>query len=427
MVQAEDLILVSVDDHVVEPPNMFDNHLPDKWKDKAPVFLTKDDGTQVWRYEGAEIPNIGLNAVAGRPPEEWGMEPASLEEIREGCYDPDKRVLDMNLNGTLGSMSFPSFVQFCGQLFSRTEDKEQALAMVQAYNDWHIDEWAGSHPERFIPLAIPPIWDAETMAGEIRRVAAKGCRAMTFSENPSKLGWPSFHSDAWDPMWQAASEEGVVLCLHIGSSSSVPFTAPDAPIDVLVHMTPMNSMLAGSDLLWSPVLRKFPDLKFALSEGGIGWVPYFLERADYTYQHHSPWTGQDFGDKLPSQVFLEHVWVCFIDDGNGIDFRDKIGVDNIMWECDYPHSDSSWPQSPELAAKQLAGVSKQDTDQITHLNAMKLFDWDPFSIRPREQCTAGELRKEAEGVDPTTKGRGRKDSVGTGADTLNKVVGATKG
>jgi predicted TIM-barrel fold metal-dependent hydrolase len=216
-----------------------------------------------------------------------------------------------------------------------------------------------------------------------------------------------------------------VLCLHIGSSSTVPVTAKDAPIDVLVHLTPMNSMLAGSDLLWSPVLRGFPDLRFALSEGGIGWVPYFLERADYVYQRHRQWTGQDFGGRLPSEVFREHVWLCYIDDQSGLENRHRIGVDNILWECDYPHSDSSWPNSPELAAKQLDGVPDDEVNKITHENAMKLFSWDPFPRRPREQCTAGELRKEAVGVDPVTRGRGRRDEGTRNAGEFSKILGAT--
>ena len=138
--------------------------------------------------------------MAGKPPEEYGIEPTTFAEMRPGCYDIDDRVDDMNANGVLGSMCFPCFPQFCGQLFSRTEDKTVALAMLQAYNDWHIDEWCGSYPGRFIPLSLPPIWDPQLMADEVRRVAEKGCRAVTFSENPEKLGWPSFHSDALGPV-----------------------------------------------------------------------------------------------------------------------------------------------------------------------------------------------------------------------------------
>ena len=219
------------------------------------------------------------------------MEPTSFDEIRPGCWDIDERVADMDANGVLGSLCFPSFPQFCGQLFARTEDKDVALAMVRAYNDWHIDEWCGTYPGRFIPCSLPAIWDPEVLAAEVRRTATKGAHAVTFSENPSKLGWPSVHSDHWDPFWKACCDEQVTVCMHIGSSSELVVTSPDAPIDVLITLTPMNIVKAAADLVWSPVLRKFADLKIALSEGGIGWIPYFLERIDYNYQKHHYWTG----------------------------------------------------------------------------------------------------------------------------------------
>ncbi len=413
--QAEDLVLVSVDDHVVEPPDMFEGRVPAKWKGREPRVLHKDDGTDVWAYEGNEIPNVGLNAVVGRPPEEYGIEPTSFEEMRPGCYDIDERVRDMNVNGVLGSMCFPSFVQFCGQLFARTEDKDLAITMLRAYNDWHVESWCGAYPGRFIPLAVPPIWDPALMAEEVRRMAAKGSHAVTFSENPSKLGWPSFHSDHWDPFWAACAEEGTVVCLHIGSSSTLAITAPDAPFDVLIALQPVNIIQCAADLLFSPVLRKFPALRIALSEGGIGWIPYFLERVDYVYAHHKAWTGQDFGDKLPSQVFKERIITCFIDDAFGVESRHHLNLDNVTWECDYPHSDSTWPQAPEIAMKYLHGVPDAEVDRITHANAMRLFQYDPFSVRPRERCTVGALRAEAADVDvslrPPKQGAPRKTTL----------------
>jgi predicted TIM-barrel fold metal-dependent hydrolase len=393
--RTEDLILVSVDDHTVEPPDMFANHLPAKWKDLAPRSVKKPDGTDVWVYEGNEIPNIGLNAVAGRPPEEYNIEPTRYEELRPGCYQIDERVDDMNRNGVLGSMCFPSFVQFCGQLFSKSKDLDVGLTMLKAYNDWHVDEWAGSHPGRFIPLSIPPIWDPQEMAKEVRRMAAKGCHAVTFSEDPAKLGWPHIFGDHWDPFFAACEEEGTVICLHIGSSSTILGLAPGAPIDIMITLTPLNAMHAATDLLWSPVLRRFPNLHFALSEGGIGWLPYWLERIDYAYQQHRYWTHQDFGDQLPSQVAKDRFTFCFISDAAGLETRHLMGVDNITWECDYPHSDSTWPHSPETLMKQLAGVPDDEINMITHQNAMSVFNYDPFTHRPREKCTVGALRSEA--------------------------------
>jgi len=390
--QHDDLILVSVDDHVVEPPDMFKNHLPDKWLDLAPKSVKRADGTDVWVYEGSEIPNIGLNAVAGRPPEEYNIDPTRYDEIRAGCYDIGERVRDMNRNGVLGSMCFPSFVQFCGQLFSRSKDLDVGLNMLRAYNDWHIDEWAGTYPGRFIPLSIPPIWDPQLMADEVHRVAKKDCHAVTFSEDPGALGWPNIFQDHWDPFFAACQDEGMVICLHIGSSSTMLGLKDGAPFDVLITMTPLNSMSAATDLLWSNVLRKFPDLKFALSEGGIGWLPYWLERIDYVYQQHRFWTHQDFGDQLPSQVARDHFTFCFISDRAGIEERHAIGMDNITWECDYPHSDSSWPHSPESVIKQLDGVPDVEINKITHENALRVFRYDPFADIPKEKATVAALR-----------------------------------
>jgi predicted TIM-barrel fold metal-dependent hydrolase len=418
-----DLVMVSVDDHVVEPPDMFEGRLAAKYREYAPEFITNADGTNVWKYNGETVMNVALNAVAGRPKEEYGIEPTSFTQLRPGTYDHEERVKDMSANGVLGSLCFPSFPQFCGQLFARTADKDVALAMVRAYNDWHIDEWCGSHPGRFIPCGLPAIWDPEVMAAEIRRVAQKGCHALTFSENPSKLGWPSIHSDHWDPVWQACSDEGVVVCMHIGSSSQLTITSPDAPMDVMITLQPMNIVQAAADLVWSTTLRKYPDLKVALSEGGIGWIPYFLERVDYNYDRHHAWTGQDFGDKLPSEVFNEHVLTCFIDDKFGIASKGALDLDMVTWECDYPHSDSNWPQSPEVFAESAAGLTDEEVDKITHLNAMRHFQYDPFTILGgRANCTVGALRKQVEDHDVSIKSQARDGKRGDSAQAARDLV-----
>ena len=404
----EDMILVSVDDHVVEPPDMFEQHLPQKWKSKAPHVVKKKDGSDVWVFQGAQIPNIGLNAVAGRPPEEYGMEPTAFEQLRPGTYDVDARIGDMNANGVLAGMCFPSYPGFFGALFARQEDKELALTMLRAYNDWHIDEWCGRHPGRFIPLSLPPIWDPALMAEEVRRVASKGSHAITFTEDPTKHGFPSVHDPHWDPFWEACVDEGTVVCIHIGSGGGMNFTSMDAPVDVMITVQPVNIFSCAADLLWSRVLRKYDGLKIALSEGGIGWIPYFLERADWVYKRHHYWTRQDFGEKLPSEVFREHFLTCFIDDAVGVANREKIGVANIAWECDYPHSDSTWPTAPEYLWKSFEGVPDADIHAITHENALREFRADPFAHRPKEKCTVGALRAEATGVDLSTRSQGGK-------------------
>ena len=409
--QLEDMILVSVDDHVVEPPGLFDNHLTPEWKAKAPRLGRKGDGTDVWVFEGQQLMNIGLNAVVGRPPEEYGVEPTSFDQLRPGCYDVDERIRDMNVNGVLASMCFPSFPSFCGALWARTEDKTLALTMLRAYNDWHIDEWCGSHPGRFIPLALPVMWDADLAAEEVRRVAKKGCHALSFTENPEKVGFPSLHNEYWEPVWQACVDEGTVVCIHIGSASGMSFTTMDSPVDVMITTSPMSIASCAADLVWSQMLRRYPTLKFALSEGGIGWIPYFLYRIDYVFKHHHQWTNQDFGGKLPSDIFREHIITCFIDDPVGVKLRDEVGIDTITWECDYPHSDTTWPEAPEILARSLDGVPDDEINKMTHENAIREFRLDPFSHRPREQCTVAALRAEAGDVDLSLKSHGGKAPV----------------
>ncbi len=400
--KTEDMIMISVDDHVVEPPDMFEQHLAPEWKAKAPKVSKLPGGADVWEFDGRKLPNIGLNAVVGRVPEQYGVEPTSYAQMRPGCWDIHERVRDMNANGVLASICFPSFTGFAGQLWNGLEDKQLARVMMQAYNDWHIDEWCGTYPGRFIPLMIPPIWDPKLMAEEVRRVAKKGCHAVSFTDNPTKVGFPSFHDPHWDPFWEACHDEGTVICIHIGSSSGMQFTSMDSPVDVMITTTPISIVNCAADLLWSPVLRKYPKLKIALSEGGIGWVPYFLERADYVYEHHAQWTHQDFGPgKKPSDVFREHMLTCFIDDAAGIRMRHEIGIDIINWECDYPHSDTTWPTAPERLAKSLEGVPDDEVHKMTWENVVRDYSFDPFAHRKREDCTVGALRAESPDVDMT--------------------------
>jgi predicted TIM-barrel fold metal-dependent hydrolase len=405
--EMNDMILVSVDDHVCEPPDMWERHVPAKWKSRAPRLVHKPDGSDVWVFEGKQVMNIGLNAVSGRPPEEYGMEPTALSQLRPGCYDIDSRIRDMNANGVLGSLCFPTVPGLVGELFGREAkagERELAITMLRAYNDWHIDDWCGKYPGRFVPLAIPPIWDVEEMAREVRRVARKGCHAITFADTPAGLGYPSIHSAHWDPFWDACADEGTVVCIHIGSGTGMNLQDPDAPIEVMMVTTPASLLNCATEFVFSPIFSKFPALKVALSEGGIGWIPYFLERVDYVHEHHHRWTLHEFpGGKRPSDVFRENMIGCFIDDAAGIRNRDLIGVDNITWECDYPHSDSTWPTAPERLWTSLAGVSDADIHKITWQNVVRHFQYDPFQHIPRELCSVGALRAQARDVDLTPR------------------------
>jgi predicted TIM-barrel fold metal-dependent hydrolase len=402
----DDLILISVDDHLIEPPDLFVNHLPAADLERAPKLVRNEEGSDVWVFGKVVMETAALNAVAGRPKEEYGLEPQSLDEVRPGCYDVHERVKDMNAGGVLASMNFPSFPTFTARVF-QSEDLDLSLALVRAYNDWHIDEWCGAYPGRFISMAVPAIWSAELTADEVRRCAAKGCHSLSFTENPAALGCPSFHDEYWDPVWRACVDTGTVVSIHLGSSGRLSIPAIDSPPDVMITLQPMNIQSAAADLLWSRVLKNFPALRVALSEGGTGWIPYFLERVDRTYEMHRAWTLQDFGGRLPSEVFREHFLTCFISDPVGVVMRDRIGIDNIAWEADYPHSDSMWPEAPEELGRVFAdaGVPAGDVAKMTHENAMRWYSFDPFAHVPRESATVGALRAQAAGHDVSVMAR----------------------
>ncbi len=407
--ELNDMIMVSVDDHVCEPPDMWEKHLPAKWKDQAPR-LVNTNGADIWFYDGKVMPNVGVNAVAGRVPEEYGMEPTALDQMRPGAYNVDARVDDMNASGVLGSICFASAPGFVGQLWNTTKDKDLALAIVRAYNDWHIDEWCGKHPGRFIPLSLPVMWDTQLGADEIRRCAKKGCYAVSLPDNPIALGYKSFHDSSWEPIWQVCNEENITICLHIGSGTQVNLQDMNGPAEILISSLPITLHNVATELVFSEFIRKYDNLKFALTEGGAGWVPYFMERADYTYEHHHRWTKLDLGKgRLPSDIFREHILACFIDDKVGIHNRDFIGIDNMAWEADYPHSDTTWPHTAEKFWKSIEGqgVTDEEIDKLTYQNAMKWFNYDPFKHLPREQCTVGALREKGKHVDTALVSHGR--------------------
>jgi len=402
--RADDMILISVDDHIAEPPDMFEAHVPERYKDRAPRVDTDENGFQQWVYGDQQGRNLGLNAVAGKPREMFNVNPSRYDEMRRGCWDVHERVRDMSAGGTLAGLNFPNWTGFAGQVLNEGPDRTVNEIMIKAYNDWHIDEWCAAYPGRFIPCGILPLFDVDKAAAEVRRLAAKGCHAVTFSENPAALKMPSIHSGHWDPMFAACSDEGTVLCLHIGSSSKGAFTSRDAPPSIPMTLSSAMSIYSLADLMWADFWWRFPNLTFALTEGDIGWIPYFLQRAEHIQDRHSGWTAHEFPSGYgPAEVFRQRILCCFINDPVGVSLIDQFNIDNVCWESDFPHSDSTWPNGPEVNAAQFAPLTEVQIAKITHENAMRHFSFDPFATRPKERCTAATLRAEAPDVDVVTR------------------------
>ncbi len=399
----DDMIMISVDDHICEPPTLFDNHLSGEDLAAAPKFRTGKNGKNFWEYQGRKKPSVGLNAVVGRPFEEYGMEPSALEQLRPGCYDVHSRIDDMDVNGIAASLNFGNSICFDGQTFHKAPDKASACTHMRAYNDWQIDEWCAAYPGRFIPCGILPTWDMDATVAELHRIAAKGCHAVSINENPTVQDLPSIHNEYWNPFWKAVNDTDMTICLHIGSGNPAPHASMETPIEAWISTMPLSIAQGAADWLQLKALHDYPELRIALSEGSIGWVPYFLERADFANWRHKAWTNSIFQDVKPSDIFKRHFLNCFIDDAFGLKNLEDIGEDMVAYESDYPHSDTLWPFAPEHLWKSVQKLTDAQIDKVTHLNAMRFFRFDPFEHYKREELTVGALRAraKAKGVDTT--------------------------
>jgi len=368
--------VISVDDHLIEPDDLFVGRMPRAMAARAPHVVENDEGLQYWLFEGRKYPNIGLNAVVGRARETWSMDPSRFDEMRPGCFDIHARIADMDINGIWASVCFPSLVAgFCGAVFSRAEDPELGLACVRAWNDWHLDVWAGTYPDRIIPLQLPWLPDIAVATAEVRHNAGRGFKAVSFPEFPAALGFPSIFSGEWDPFFAACEETQTVVCLHTGASSWAPLPSPAPPFELLPTLFPVNALIAAAEWLWSGVPLRFPGLAVAMSEGGIGWVPMLMDRVDYVLSHSASGTESSAwpSELQPSDVLRRNFWFCTIDDPSVIDVRHRIGVENIMVESDYPHADSTWPDTQAVLHKTLGHLPADELRKIACENAAELF------------------------------------------------------
>ena len=395
--------IISVDDHVVEPADLWSTRLPEKFRENGPRVVREKakfnfiggtfsfernapDGEwcDIWLYDDLVYPFPKLSAAIGFP--DLDNTPVTFDEIRPGCWDQAARLVDMEANWTDASICFPNVLpRFAGQTFMERRDKDLALECVRVYNDWMIDEWcAGAGAGKLIPLTIVPLWDAELAAAEVRRCADKGSYAVAFTENPFPLGLPSVHDPAhfWDPFFRACDETGTVVNMHIGSSSRMPSTSPDAPFIVSSTLTFTNAMGSLCDYIFSGTLDRFPNLTLAYSEGQVGWAPYVLERADKLWEERA---ANSFGSSLPhppSSYVPGRIYFCIFDDEVGLANRDRVGMDQITFEVDYPHADSTFPHTKETAQLicDKAGLNEQERYKLMRGNAIRAYGLGRYGI-----------------------------------------------
>lgn len=370
-------LIISVDDHCVEPRDAFEGRLPSALVSDGPRVVETDEGTQVWLMEDKVQPNIGLSAVVGRPRENWNREPTRFEEMRHGCWDVDERVRDMDINGVYASICFPSGIAgFAGTRFAELNDRDLGKACVRAWNDWQLEGWCGRHPDRLIPIQIADLTDLANAGDEVRRNAERGFRAISLPDIPEYAGCPPLRSPEWTPLLAACEETGTVVCLHVGSGGRLVDAAltGDKPSELTTVLFPAAAVLTAGHWLFANIPTRFPAISIALSEGGLGWVPMLLDRLEFAAEHsgrgYSDWAASIF---TPAEALQRNFYFCTIDDPSTIGLYDRIGIEHIMIESDYPHADSTWPDTQATAARLLANLPEDARRAITYGNAARLF------------------------------------------------------
>lgn len=388
--------IVDVDAHLVEPPGVWSDRLPAKYRDVGPRIEHLPAGTPIldgggyieapgtegppvawWHYEDHYYSVKRLIAAAGYPADEIDFRGVTFDDMRPGCWRQADRLADMTSNGVEAQLCYPNYPRFAGQIFLRGSDRELALLCVRAYNDWMVDEWCAGTGGRLIPLCLVPLWDPVLAAEEVRRNAARGVRAVAFSEVPAYLGLPSIHSGHWEPFFDACEETGTVLCLHIGSGTRTPRTSDDAPDAVDATIIFGNSIASMTDFLLSGVLHRHPGLQLLYAEAQIGWIPYLLERVDDVWETHRGWSdSKKHCPEPPSTYYHRQIQSCFFKDPVGIDLLDRVGRDRVMFETDYPHQDGTFPHSRRAAAEQFGHLDDETIRMIARGNAISLFGLD---------------------------------------------------
>ncbi len=382
--------IVSVDDHLVEHPRVWQDRIPAQFRDEAPR-IKEVNGMHLWHYDGTVFPTIGLNAVAGKPREQWGLDPVRYEDMIPGCYDPAARVKDMDLDGEQAALCFPSFPGFGGGTFFRAKDKARSPPCACRRGTTSTST-SGAGPRRTgssrwrscrsgtSTCAWPRPSGPSRRARGRSRSRTPPCRWACPRSTPT-TGTRSGRCGAETGTRRCRCTSGPVRSCPASSFMAFKLTAKEMTAasgveDGAVYVIPTilfssNLMWTTVDLLFSGALQKFPNLTFSLAEGGIGWIPYLLERSDYTWDRHR-WYQDIDKESRPSDLFRKHFYGCFIDDEHGLENRHAIGIDRITMEIDFPHSDSNWPNSRKRAAEALANIPDDEVEMIVETNARRM-------------------------------------------------------
>ena len=374
--------IVDSDTHVTEPPDVWSERVPRRYRDSVPKFERNAQGQDVWSLEGEHFYTVGVTAMAGYR-DVFPNSPATLDECHPASYDAAARVEYMDANGIWAQVIYPNVAGFGSQRFLQIKDDELKLICVRAYNDW-LRDWVSVDPRRYVTVISTPFWDLDATLAEVERGIAAGHKGVLFTGEPSRFGLPHLGDPHWDPLWSLAQEARLPIHFHIGSGDTTSTFTPDrlaAHGSAATYAYSSVSLFLGNgkqiaDLLTCGVLPRFPDLKFVSVESGIGFIPFVLEAVDYSYlegrkDRTSQW------DLMPSEYFARQVYSCFwFEQYAPTHMFDTIPVDNVLFETDFPHPTCLYGNIRERVSESLGAQTEAIQRKILCDNAAKLYRLD---------------------------------------------------
>ena len=377
--------IIDVDTHVTETPDLWTSRAPARMRDRVPRIETDKDGRLSWVVGGSPmLASPGLTATAGVG--NFKNPPKTYEEMHPGAYDAQARLKYMDKMGIWAMVMYPNVGGFGAQEFLKLGDPELMLTCVQIYNDWQT-EWASADSRRLLPITSLPFWDVSAAVKEVRRCAAMGHKGILFTGDPQSLGQPLLGDPQWNPLWEVAVELDLPLSFHIGSGNMelgllqnkiAAYGRMAAFTELSVDIFLRNGMQLN-DLLMSGVLARYPQIKFVSVESGIGWIPFVLEAMDYQFHGNDVAEEHPEFDLLPSEYFARNVYACYwFEQTAPRRLIDKVGVDNILFETDFPHPTSLY--GDEVHKRIKAGLSDCEESvrrKILWENGQKLYKVEP--------------------------------------------------
>jgi len=362
---------ISADDHVQEPPDLWEKRLPKSLRDRAPKMIKLPDGGEAWDIPGHPPKPFGIQVVAaaGRGIKESRL---TWAECPKGAYEPDARLAAMDQDGIQATVLFPNV---CLTFFIRQIDLAPDLfaPVCRAYNDF-LSEFCSANPKRLGGVGLIPLYDVDEAVAEMKRVAKlPGMKGVLLPIYPPKNDWNDL---GYEPLWSTAEELGLVVHIHAGKPRGMPkqseMEKQNSGMQIYIQMGRMSLMETFGYILWSGVFARHPGLKVVSVEGDAGWLPYFIERGAKLMKRHQRWTGQEVGQP-PSYYVGRNFFATFEEDRLGVQLRHITGVGALLWASDYPHSATTWPKSKEAIEETFAGVPADEVRRMTWDNSAKLY------------------------------------------------------